>query len=93
MAIIAIIATPLVLSLINNAKASANKRSVDAYGKAVEMAAMTYLMDNGEYPSDLSTLTNLLGQCLVTRLSPMNLKRKKYLQPIPTSEYIIHLHR
>ena len=57
MAIIALIATPLVLSLINNAKSSANKRSVDAYGKAVELAAMTYLMDNGEYPSDLSTLT------------------------------------
>ena len=55
-AIIALIATPLVLSLINNAKASANKRSVDAYGKALEMAAMTYLMDNGEYPTDLSTL-------------------------------------
>ena len=57
MAIIALIATPLVLSLINNSKASANKRSVDAYGKEVEIAAMTYLMDNGEYPSDLSTLT------------------------------------
>ena len=57
MAIIALIATPLVLSLINNAKASANKRSVDAYGKAVEMAAMTYLMDNGEYPTGLGSLT------------------------------------
>ena len=57
MAIIALIATPLVLSLINNTKASANKRSVDAYGKAVEIAAMTYLMNNGEYPSDLSALT------------------------------------
>ena len=56
MAIIALIATPLVLSLINNAKASANKRSVDAYGKAVELAAMTYLIDNGDYPTDLSTL-------------------------------------
>ena len=56
MAIIALIATPLVLSLINNAKASANKRSVDAYGKAVELAAMTYLMDNGDYPTDLTTL-------------------------------------
>ena len=57
MAIIALIATPLVLTLVNNSKASANKRSVDAYGKAVELAAMTYLMDNGDYPSDLNSLT------------------------------------
>ena len=56
MAIIALIATPLILTLVNNAKASANKRSVDAYGKAVELAAMTYLMDNGVYPSNLTTL-------------------------------------
>ena len=56
MAVIALIATPLILTLVNNAKASANKRSVDAYGKAVELAAMTYLMDNGEYPSDLGSL-------------------------------------
>ena len=56
MAIIALIATPLVLTLVNNSKASANKRSVDAYGKAVELSALSYLMDNGEYPSDLSSL-------------------------------------
>ena len=56
MAIISLIATPLVLTLVNNAKASANKRSVDAFGKTVEIAAMTYLMDNHHYPSDLSTL-------------------------------------
>ena len=57
MAVIALIAIPLILTLVNNSKASANKRSVDAYGKAVELAALSYLMDDGEYPSDLSTLT------------------------------------
>ena len=54
--ILAIIVTPLVVSVINDAKASANMRNVDAYGKALETAAMAYLMDNGKYPSDLLTL-------------------------------------
>ena len=56
MAVLALIATPLILTLVNKAKASANKRSVDAYGKAIELSVLSYLMDNGEYPSDLSIL-------------------------------------
>ena len=56
MAIIALIATPLVLSLINNAKASANKRSVDAYGKAVEIAVSNYLTNKGGFPKSIEVL-------------------------------------
>ena len=57
LAIVALIATPLVINLVNKSTLSANKRSVDAYGKAVETAAMKYLMDNGEYPTDLKSLS------------------------------------
>ena len=57
LAIIALIATPLVMNIVKKAKDSANKRSVDGYGKSVELAVATYLLDNGEYPTDLNGLT------------------------------------
>ena len=57
LAIIAIIVTPLVLNVIRKAKDSANKRSVDAYGKAMEIALMGYVMDTGDTPNDLNELT------------------------------------
>ena len=57
LAIIALIVTPLVMNIVNKARESANKRSVDAYGKAVELAVTTYLLDNGDYPTDISSLT------------------------------------
>ena len=80
MAIIALIATPLVLTLVNNSKASANKRSIDAYGKAVELAAMTYLMDNGEYPSDLDSLTvEYTGKEVTCNVMTLNTDGSLYL--------------
>ena len=57
LAIIALIVTPLVMNIVKKAKDSANKRSVDAYGKAVELAVETYLLDNGDYPTTLDNLT------------------------------------
>ena len=52
MAIIALIVTPLVMSIIKKAKISARKRSVDAYGRSVELAIATYLLDNGYFPTN-----------------------------------------
>ena len=57
LAIIALIVTPLVLNVIRKAKDSANKRSVDAYGKSMEIALMAYVLDNGDTPNDLNELT------------------------------------
>ena len=57
LAILALIVTPLVLNVIRKAKDSANKRSVDAYGKAMEIALMGYVMDTGDTPNDLNELT------------------------------------
>ena len=52
LAIIALITTPIVLNIINQAKEAANKRSVEAYAKAVEYAVMQFEYDhNGELPS------------------------------------------
>ena len=57
MAIIALIVTPLVMSIIRKAWISADKRSIDAYGRNIELAIAGYLLDNGTFPQDISQLT------------------------------------
>ena len=52
MAILALIVTPLVMSIIRKAKINARKRSVDAYGRSVELAIAGYLMDTGAFPTN-----------------------------------------
>ncbi len=56
LAILALIVTPLVMNIIRKARISADKRSIDAYGRAVELAIATYLMDTGAFPTDLKNL-------------------------------------
>ena len=51
MAIIALIVTPLVMNIIRKARISADKRSVDAYGRSIELAIAGYLMDTGSFPT------------------------------------------
>ena len=57
MAIIALIVTPLVMSIIKKARISADKRSIDAYGRSIELAIAGYLLDNGKFPTQVSDLT------------------------------------
>ena len=58
LAIIALITTPIVLNLINQSKEAANKRSVEAYAKAVEYGVAQYEYEhNGELPTALSQIT------------------------------------
>ena len=54
LAILALIVTPLVMNIIKKAKISADKRSIDAYGRSIEQAQMTYLMDKGTFATELS---------------------------------------
>ena len=42
LAIIALMATPIILGIINDAKDNANKRSIDNYAKAIENALINY---------------------------------------------------
>ena len=55
-AILALIATPLVMSIIRNSKEGARKRSIDNYGKSIELAITSYLLDNGKFPTEVSQL-------------------------------------
>ena len=57
MAIIALIVTPLVMNIIRKARISADKRSIDAYGRSIELAVASYLLDNGKFPTQVSQLT------------------------------------
>ena len=57
MAIIALIVTPLVMNIIRKARISADKRSIDAYGRSIELAIADYLLDNGTFPTSIEQLT------------------------------------
>ena len=48
LAIIALIATPIILNIISNSKEESNKRSIDMYAKAVENAVAQYQLNEGK---------------------------------------------
>lgn len=52
MAIITLIVTPLVMNIIRHTKENARKRSVDAYGRSIELAIVRYLLDSGKFPTN-----------------------------------------
>ena len=58
MAIIALIVTPLVMNIIRKARAAADRRSVDAYGRSIEIAMAGYLLDNGKFPNSFADIAN-----------------------------------
>ena len=57
MSILALIVTPLVMNIIRKARIAADKRSVDAYGRSIELAIAGYLLDTGKFPTEVSQLT------------------------------------
>ena len=57
LAILALIVTPLVMNIIKKARISADKRSIDAYGRSIELAIAGYLLDEGKFPSSINELT------------------------------------
>ena len=56
LAIIALIVTPLVLNIIDKVTDSANKRSIDEYGKAIELAMQSYKLEHGKFTYDVNDL-------------------------------------
>lgn len=56
LSIIVLISVPLIITIKNKAKLNAYKRSIDAYGKAIEIEIASNLIDKGTIPTDLSTL-------------------------------------
>ena len=58
LAIIIMIAVPIILNIKNKAKNNAYKRSIDSYGKSLEVALGNYLIDHGAFPDNLQLLKN-----------------------------------
>ncbi len=80
MAIIALIVTPLVMSIIRKARISADKRSIDAYGRSIELAIAGYLLDTGKFPTDISQLTiEYSGDEVVCETTQINPDSSVYL--------------
>ena len=80
LAVIALIVTPLVLNVVRKAKDSANKRSVDAYGKSIELAVAAYLMEKGDFPTSVDQLTiEYSGKEVVCGVSLLNEDSSVYL--------------
>ena len=61
------------MSIIKKARVSADKRSIDVYGRSVELAIANYLLDNGDFPTDISELTIEYSgdrvECSIARLN------------------------
>ena len=80
MAILALIVTPLVMSIIRKAKISADKRSIDAYGRSIELAIAGYLLDNGKFPTSVDQLTiEYSGEEVVCTTTQINTDSSVYL--------------
>ena len=80
MAIIALIVTPLVLNIIRKARVAADKRSIDAYGRSIEYAIATYLLDTGNFPTEISQLTiEYSGDEVVCSTTQLNSDSSVYL--------------
>ena len=80
MAIIALIVTPLVMNIIRKARISADKRSIDAYGRSIELAIAGYLMDKGSFPTSIDQLTiEYSGDEVVCTTTQINTDSSVYL--------------
>lgn len=80
LAILALIATPLVMNIIRKARISADKRSIDAYGRSIELAIAGYLLDAGKFPTEVSQLTiEYSGNEVVCTTTQLNSDSSVYL--------------
>ena len=80
LAILALIVTPLVMNIIRKARIAADKRSIDAYGRSIELAIATYLLDNGTFPTSINDLqVEYSGDEVVCSTTQLNSDSSIYL--------------
>lgn len=74
MAVVALVVAPLILNTIRNAKDSVNRRSIDGYGRAIDLAMADYLQVNFKYTDNIEDLDiDYHGnkvECDTTRINP-----------------------
>lgn len=61
LAIVALIATPIILGIIRDSKENANKRSIDNYAKAVENAIVKYQLKEKKYPLNFDEIVEYIN--------------------------------
>ena len=80
LAILALIVTPLVLNIIKKARVAADKRSIDVYGRSIELAIADYLLENGTFPTSIDQLTiEYTGDRVVCSTTQLNSDSSVYL--------------
>ncbi len=80
MAMLALIVTPLVMNIIRKARISADKRSIDAYGRSIELAIAGYLLDTGTFPTSVDQLAiEYSGNEVVCSTTQLNSDSSVYL--------------
>ena len=80
MAIIALIATPLVMNVIRSARTASDKRSIDAYGRSIELAIASHLLDTGKFATSIDELTiEYSGNKVECETTQINLDSSVYL--------------
>ena len=80
LAILALIVTPLVLNILRKARTAADKRSIDAYGRSIELAVADYLLENGSFPTSIDELTiEYSGDRVVCSITQLNDDTSIYL--------------
>ena len=80
LAILALIVTPLVLNIIRKARIAADKRSIDAYGRSIELAVADYLLEKGTFPTSIEELTiEYSGNRVVCETTQLNGDSSVYL--------------
>ena len=90
LAILALIVTPIVLNIVKQAKDSANKRSIDAYGRSIELAVATYLLDNGVFPNSIDELTiEYSGSKVECGISVLNADSSVYLSECKVGNSVV----
>ena len=55
--ILVLVLIQLVTNIIKKVKNASSKKSIDEYGKSIELAIVSYLLDNGDFPEDVSELS------------------------------------
>ena len=68
------------MSIIKKARISADKRSIDAYGRSIELAIASYLLDEGKFPTSIDELTiEYTGDEVVCSTTQLNSDSSVYL--------------
>ena len=76
------------MTIIRKAKDSAAKRSVDAYGRSIDIAIASYILDNAEFPESLDELTiEYSGKKVTCGIMALNEDAGAYLSECSVGNY------